>query len=62
MLLVFYNSKNLSCIGALSFLKDLFDHTEIVKGAKNREGLKRDFFKIPLKCSEKLVFEQFGGF
>ena len=39
-----------------------FGHTEIVKGAKNRVGLRRDFFKIPLNWSEKLVFEQFGGF
>ena len=35
----------------------------IVKRAKNRVGLRRDFFcKIPLKWSENLVFEQFGGF
>ena len=26
LLLVFYNSKNLNCIGALSFFKDLFTH------------------------------------
>ena len=32
-------------------------------GAKNRVGLKRDYFKIPLKWSENLVFGGFfGGF
>ena len=35
----------------------------VVKGAIKREvGLKRDFFQIPLKRSEKLLFERILGF
>ena len=67
MLLIFYNSKNLNCIGALSFFQIFlrffrlfhaseksnysgdFGHTEIVKEAKNRVGLRRDFFQNTFK-------------
>ena len=58
LLLVFYNSKNLNCIGALSFFKICshvfmilksnwssdFGHAETANGAKNRVLLRHEFF------------------
>ena len=46
---VFYNSKNLNCIGALSFFKDWssdFGHAETGNGAKKRVVLQREFFSL----------------
>ena len=59
MFLVFYNSKNLNCIGVLSFLRSVhtfsflksnlssyFGHAETGNGAKKRVVLRREFFSL----------------
>ena len=59
-IVVFYNSKNLNCIGALSFLKICshifmifevklssdFGHDETGRGAKRRVVLRREIFSL----------------
>ena len=44
-----------SRIFRLFHLSGDFSHAEVLKGVKIRVGLRRDFFKMPLKWSEKLV-------